>query len=803
MSANIKSTLLDSPGGTPVGPVETGQSRDDLRKGYQVTLESVDLATTYLWELLFAPDSPNETSSSATLLPVPAIGDITVVDSTNITAGDTIFIDVAPLTATAAAATPGNDDFQFVPGDNATTAANIAAALNEPLNSFTALATGSPSGSQVAVTAVPPGAAGNAIALSVSLIVGGVITVTGLADGSAGTTSKRALFNVDFEGAYQVRLTVDKTLGTEDVQYVRMRALTRFGDLRLVSAGERRDGSGVIPVDIDAEGWANEQNLNMQRLAAHARRTTTSGRSLYVDANRGRDNSNTPNDPAVFVDLPGSDSADLATSGIQESAEGFADFSTITEAIDYALDYAARGEPAPSAEEPFTVYVQPGLYVEDLALEPHVHIVGLGATPFQMEVNEIGVTFHDDLRGGNHVIVRTANSGGATHEFSPSGDITEMVALENLLLENTDNATTEPVLKHTRGLLVLNRVAIEQKGTNVVTQGPAYGQITADIAAPIYCLAEDSQFRSQSNGADRYAVLVDAPLAQFTARGCRIIGSGGGMATNPSLYSTTASDTIWLDRCWVAGGGGGLALQGYSSLFLLQSSTIQHLTIDAFGAPPGSKTGDVSVTLRRTHIGSSFTFDIAGATGTTLLQMDFSSWVGALSFPNGAPTGTPVGHGYTVRYQNNWTDPAPPFGSAVPVPDQISATNVQDALDLLVNRTTPKLIVSINAAALFVVSANWEYIGVDTVTAAGIISLQLPDTEAGGAVDGRRITIKDEGGGCGVVGQQAGVFINGATSTIDGTVRAAGTPLVLNTNFQSVTLICRGAVGTTSTWFII
>ena len=73
-------------------------------------------------------------------------------------------------------------------------------------------------------------------------------------------------FTVDHEGAYLIRLIVDAGLPTEDTQYVRLRALTTTLGLTLVSAGERRDGSGIIPVDVSIEGWANEQNYNLQRL---------------------------------------------------------------------------------------------------------------------------------------------------------------------------------------------------------------------------------------------------------------------------------------------------------------------------------------------------------------------------------------------------------------------------------------------------------------------------------------------------------------------------------------------------------
>jgi len=75
-------------------------------------------------------------------------------------------------------------------------------------------------------------------------------------------------FTVDKEGPYLVSLVVDAGLGTESTQYVRLRALTTGLGLTLVAAGERRDGTGIIPVDIDATGWADEQNNNLLAIEA-------------------------------------------------------------------------------------------------------------------------------------------------------------------------------------------------------------------------------------------------------------------------------------------------------------------------------------------------------------------------------------------------------------------------------------------------------------------------------------------------------------------------------------------------------
>lgn len=119
------------------------------------------------------------------------------------------------------------------------------------------------------------------------LVVGDVVTVTALVpattyawsivfapQGSTATFSGSPVavspgtFTVDIDGPYLVRLVVDAAMPTESTQYVRLRSLTSSLGLRLVAAGERRDGSGIIPVDADAEGWANDQNFNLQTLEA-------------------------------------------------------------------------------------------------------------------------------------------------------------------------------------------------------------------------------------------------------------------------------------------------------------------------------------------------------------------------------------------------------------------------------------------------------------------------------------------------------------------------------------------------------
>lgn len=91
-------------------------------------------------------------------------------------------------------------------------------------------------------------------------------------EGSAATftgdpaTASPGTFTPDLEGAYLIRLVTDAGTAGEDSQYVRLRVITDFAALKLVAAGERRDGTGIVPVDVGATGWADEQNFNLQTL---------------------------------------------------------------------------------------------------------------------------------------------------------------------------------------------------------------------------------------------------------------------------------------------------------------------------------------------------------------------------------------------------------------------------------------------------------------------------------------------------------------------------------------------------------
>jgi hypothetical protein len=82
---------------------------------------------------------------------------------------------------------------------------------------------------------------------------------------SGGVTGPGPLtFTVDEEGPYLVKLTATDGTGTT-VNYVRLRALTAYGSLALVAAGEKF-GAVPVPSDASSVGWANDQNGNLLKL---------------------------------------------------------------------------------------------------------------------------------------------------------------------------------------------------------------------------------------------------------------------------------------------------------------------------------------------------------------------------------------------------------------------------------------------------------------------------------------------------------------------------------------------------------
>lgn len=107
-----------------------------------------------------------------------ATGSATVV-SAPLVAGDTLTIGGVVLTGVGATRTSGNDDFSILGGTPGTIAAQIVAAVNDPLNSFVDVVTASSVGAVVTFTAVVAGSPGNGVTLATSTTPSGGITISG------------------------------------------------------------------------------------------------------------------------------------------------------------------------------------------------------------------------------------------------------------------------------------------------------------------------------------------------------------------------------------------------------------------------------------------------------------------------------------------------------------------------------------------------------------------------------------------------------------------------------------------------
>jgi len=217
------------------------------------------------------------------------------VTSATIPAGSTITINGVTLTGVAGARTPGADDFSVSGGTIAAHCLEIAAAINDGANSFGAITGASNASPDIVWNPLT-------IPLTVSWSTG--------APFAAGQ------------------------LVTE--QFVRLRALTAFGSLRLIAAGERYDTVSV-PVDITPAGWADEQNFNLNTLLGYVKTTEASQRLLFVDPVAG-------------------------------------DYQTIQAAVDYAVSQT------PTLNLPWTIAIRPGRYTEDLVLHPYVNLIGWPAS---------------------------------------------------------------------------------------------------------------------------------------------------------------------------------------------------------------------------------------------------------------------------------------------------------------------------------------------------------------------------------------------------------------------------------------
>lgn len=130
-----------------------------------------------------------------------ATGSLTVA-AAPLAAGDTVTIGGVTLTGVAGGRTSGGNNFNCTLGTTSALAAEITAAINDTANGFAAgTVTAVLDGSDVDLTAVVPGAAGNAVTLSTVTVPPGGVTVSGATlTGGGGLNSEVGLDGVHIDG---------------------------------------------------------------------------------------------------------------------------------------------------------------------------------------------------------------------------------------------------------------------------------------------------------------------------------------------------------------------------------------------------------------------------------------------------------------------------------------------------------------------------------------------------------------------------------------------------------------------------
>ena len=460
-------------------------------------------------------------------------------------------------------------------------------------------------------------------------------------------------FTVDNEGAYLVRLVTDAGTGSEDVQYVRLRFLTKFGDLKLVAAGERRDGTGIIPVDVSADGWANDQNFNLQTLLGLVQRVSSSGRIIYVDANRGPDYSNTPDDPAV--------------------AEDYADFSDLDLAITAAITNPTyNGGVAPSKDDPMIIAVRPGLYTVDCDFRPYVHIIGHPTLTSKMGDSSLG---HDSDRV---VTIRTASAGSGSHTVT-TASADEYIIIGGVHIENRDVTTTGGALVKTGpGTLYIQNSHVVQNRDSA-TQGPALEISGGSVFGLNTKLVQNANATN-----DRVAVLMNntgATSASLNLRNSHVEGTSGlEIGTDGSTTMAVALRNVNVVQ--VGAGAASFAFRSIAQTNVIRRSQLELNNggtdaVEINPVPAVAITGNVDVEITDTRLGPTngalqgIYFDTTGITGTSTLRLGNVSY-SALATPGIPPlTDIALPRGESIYYDDTLALPS------------IAAANVQEAIDAI------------------------------------------------------------------------------------------------------------------------
>ena len=391
------------------------------------------------------------------------------------------------------------------------------------------------------------------------------------------TTATPGLFTVDLEGPYMIRLITDLGLPTETVRFVRARFLTLLGSLRLVAAGEQNNSTIVVPTDAGSDGWADDQNFNLQALLGLVSTTCASGRLFYVDP---------------------------------EAATGdCGDYATVQEAID-AADTAGA-----SITSPWAVLVRPGLYIEDVTFKPNIHVLGWPG-------NTAGAP------NDNKVIIRTENAGGTTGHTAPSTLGTDLVTLSYLTLENGGFSTAPILDKSGPGGLLLHRVYSNQTGSGP-TVGPCFN-ISGGAA-----LVDSSTMNVTSAGTPTQVPIEQSAASILELRSSAFRGPSAAGFNSAGADITGVITTI-IDCQFESVHVTGRGISTNANTFGMEYSRILTASGDAFLVHPGAGafTGSQEVTIRWSYIGAPVSFDTSLIAGAMELNLGSSEYT-TIDLPGG------------------------------------------------------------------------------------------------------------------------------------------------------------------------
>lgn len=391
-------------------------------------------------------------------------------------------------------------------------------------------------------------------------------------------SSNPEYFLVDKEGSYLVRLVVNAGLAGEQTRFLRFRALTAFGGLHLIAAGERKNQTEAIPYDIDISGWTNDQNRNLLTILTFIKPLVSSGRVVFVDAN--------------------------------DNTENYGDYSSVQEAIDFAVSQN------PTAVAPYAVLVRAGTYNENLVLHPHIYLVGISGL---------------SSRDGKKVVIQSLDATGFTTSLPDVGDASHIL---NIHLMGSF-ATSNPLLvKSGLGKLHIHQSTLTQLSGNI-SQGASLSITAGSVEIT------DSKIVQHDGGHDLNFAIVQSGLdSSLIAKRCYLIGPSC-LQLNPDKHDVTRLTTKLLS-CEVISTGGvnSYAVETYSN-FQFDYCTVEVDSGKPISVNPNANallSGDLVIQLRWCFVEGNVEWTITNTNGQNEIKIGSVQYgglteIGAISNP--------------------------------------------------------------------------------------------------------------------------------------------------------------------------